>query len=138
MAKSFESLDLSTRVGQHEFEGYSPKEKEAIVEAARAEAGQLTTLIKFGVAKNYQEAYQKLLEVKHEPGTFSVIIDDDSNIYLDMGSGRTLIGNPLEGAWTIEENEKESTGILDKDKYEKNMKQILEMIDQLRAPIAKA
>lgn len=138
MTKSFESLDLSTREGQREFESYSPKEKEVIVEAARVEAEQLTTLIKFGAAKNYQEAYQKLLEIKHEPGTFSVIVDDDSNIYLDMGSGRTLIGNPLEGAWTIEEDENESTGILDEDKYEDNMKKILKMIDQLRAPIIKA
>lgn len=138
MAKSFEALDFSTKAGQREFESYSPKEKEVIVEAARSEADQLTTLIKFGAAKNYQEAYKKLLEIKHEPGTFSVIVDNDSNIYLDMGSGRTLIGNSLEGAWTLEEGENESIGILDENKYEENLKKIFEMIDQLRAPVIKA
>jgi len=138
MAKSFESLDFSTGAGQREFESYSPKEKETVVEAAREEANILTTLIKFGAAKSYQEAYQKLLDIRHEPGTFSVIVDDASNIYLDMGNGRALIGNPLEGAWTIEEGENESVGILDEERYEENMEKILGMIDQLRKPTIKA
>lgn len=120
-----ENFDFSKKEDQEKFDLASPETRRRIIDAAQTEANLLKEMVESGEAKDYFEALKKMSEGELNYEGFSLYFAPNGDVFLDIGGGKELMGNTLEGAIT------ESDGItsVDVSKSDENLARILKVID---------
>jgi hypothetical protein len=121
-------LDFSKLEDQERFSNLPKELQEAIIEKAHEDANTIKAMVDSGTAKNYSEALKKIDKLNFNEYDFQISIAENGDIFLDLGSGSSLVGNANEGVYL-----EKSEGVLEVDfaRLDKNMEKILGQIDQL-------
>ncbi len=119
--------DFSKEEDQERFLNLPGEIKNKLIERAHEEANQINNLISSGKARNFDEAVKMIPEFDISKYDFTINISENGDVYLNLGGGKTLIGNYFENAIS----ETAEGTFLDIDKVDENMEKILRQIDLL-------
>lgn len=131
----FKELDFSKQENQEFFNSLPQNIRDEIINCVHEVANRMQSMIKSGEAQDYDDAINQLAgeekiekEITIGNGKFHITITSNNNWYLDVGGGKTLMGNSMEGA--IKYNN-DGIATVDLTTVDENTKRMLAEIDAL-------